>query len=103
MRLTLLGILLFAVVRPGSAQTITWSEHIAPIVYKNCTNCHRPGQVSALPLMSYDDVRRRGSPGAQTARPRYRPPWKPEPGWAAYRDERRLTPEQMALIAQWVA
>ena len=30
------------------------------------------------------------------------PPWKPEPGWAAYRDERRLTPAQISLIQQWV-
>jgi uncharacterized protein (TIGR03437 family) len=102
MRLAL-SFLLLVIVRPGSAQTVTWSEHIAPIVYKNCTNCHRPGQVSALPLMSYDDVRRRGSLVAQTVRTRYMPPWKPEPGWAAYRDERRLTPDQMSLIDRWVA
>src|SRR4051794_41185152 len=102
MRLTLLGILLVAVVRPGTAQTVTWSENIAPIVYKNCSNCHRAGQVSAISLMSYDDVRRRGSLVAQTVRTRYMPPWKPEPGWAAYRDERRLTPEQMAMIDAWV-
>jgi uncharacterized protein (TIGR03437 family) len=102
MRVVLL-LLLIAVARPGNAQTVTWSEHIAPIVYKNCTNCHRPGQVSALPLMSYDDVRRRGSLVAQTVRTRYMPPWKPEPGWVAYRDERRLTPEQMALVERWVA
>ena len=30
------------------------------------------------------------------------PPWKPEPGWTAYRDERRLTPDQISLIQQWV-
>ncbi len=102
MRLAVL-IVFFAVMRPGFAQTITWSEHIAAIVYKNCTNCHRPGQVSSLNLMSYDDVRRRGSLVAQTVRTRYMPPWKPEPGWVAYRDERRLTPEEMALIDRWVA
>jgi uncharacterized protein (TIGR03437 family) len=96
-------LLLLAAVRPGSAQTITWSEHIAPIVYNNCTTCHRPGQVSPLPLMSYDDVRRRGSLVAQTVRTRYMPPWKPEPGWVPFRDERRLTPEQIALIDRWVA
>ncbi len=100
---TLFAFLLFAAVRSGTAQTITWSEHIAPIIYGNCTSCHRPGQVSSLALTSYDDVRRRGSTVAQTVQSRYMPPWKPEPGWVAYRDERRLTPDQIALIAQWVA
>ena len=92
----------FLAAGPAHAQTVTWSEHIAPIIYNNCTSCHRPGQVSALSLMSYDDVRRRGSLVAQTVQTRYMPPWKPEPGWVAYRDERRLTPEQIALISKWV-
>jgi uncharacterized protein (TIGR03437 family) len=103
MRLGLILSLLAAAVRVGSAQTVTWSEHIAPIVYNNCAGCHRPGQVSPLPLLNYDDVRRRGSLVAQTVRTRYMPPWKPEPGWGEFRDQRRLTPEQIALIDRWVA
>jgi uncharacterized protein (TIGR03437 family) len=104
MRLVLfLALILAAAARPGSAQTVTWSDQIAPIIYNNCSTCHRPGQVSSLSLMSYDDVRRRGSTVAQTIQSRYMPPWKPEPGWIAYRDERRLTPEQIALIQRWVA
>src|SRR5947207_886289 len=101
-RIVIAAVLLAAAARSGAAQAVTWSEHIAPIVYNHCTSCHRPGQVSPLPLMSYDDVRRRGSTVAQTVHTRYMPPWKPEPGWAAYRDERRLTPDQIALIEAWV-
>src|SRR5437899_3640211 len=93
---------LLAVARPGTAQPYTWSEHIAPIIYNNCTSCHRPGQVSPLPLMNYDDVRRRGSLVAETVHMGYMPPWKPEPGWAAYRDERRLTPAQIDMLTAWV-
>src|SRR5205823_2267747 len=70
------ALLLVAALRLGSAQTVTWSEHIAPIVYNNCTSCHRPGQVSPLPLMNYDDVRRRGSTISQTVEARFMPPWK---------------------------
>jgi uncharacterized protein (TIGR03437 family) len=103
MRLSILVAIVIAVVCPGKAQTVTWSEQIAPIVYANCTSCHRPGQVSSLPLTSYDEVRRRGSTIALNVQSRYMPPWKPEPGWVPYRDERRLTPNQIALIAQWVA
>jgi uncharacterized protein (TIGR03437 family) len=95
-------VLLGGVVSTGHAQDVTWSEHIAPIIYKNCTNCHRTGQVSALPLTNYDDVRRRASTVLQTVQTRFMPPWKPEPGWVPYRDERRLSAEQMALISKWV-
>jgi hypothetical protein len=37
-------------------QTVTWSEQIAPIIYGNCTSCHRTGQVTPFTLMSYEDV-----------------------------------------------
>ena len=52
--------------------------------------------------MSYERRARATRDIATVTQSRYMPPWKPEPGWAAYRDERRLTPEQIALIQQWV-
>ena len=85
----------------ANAQTVTFSEHIAPIIYNNCSKCHRPGQVSPFSLLSYADVQQHGQAIAIQTQSRYMPPWKPEPGWVAYRDERRLTPDQIALIQQW--
>jgi uncharacterized protein (TIGR03437 family) len=83
-------------------QLVNFSEHIAPIVYNNCSKCHRPGQVAPFALLSYDDVRQHGQSIATQTQIRYMPPWKPEPGWVAYRDERRLTPDQIAMIQTWV-
>jgi uncharacterized protein (TIGR03437 family) len=94
---------LLAALSPVSAQTVTYAEHIAPLLYNNCTKCHRPGQVAPFSLLTYDDAFRHGRDIAIQTQSRYMPPWKPEPGWAAYRDERRLTPDQIALIQQWVA
>ncbi len=84
------------------AQTVTFNEHIAPIIYNNCSKCHHTGEVAPFPLMSYDDVARHGRDIAIQTQSHYMPPWKPEPGWVAYRDERRLTPDQISLIQQWV-
>ena len=84
------------------AQTVTYNEHIGPIIYQNCTKCHRPGQVAPFSLMSFQDVAKRGRQIASLTQSRTMPPWKPEPGWAAYRDERRLTDTQIKLIQQWV-
>ncbi|HXB70752.1 MAG TPA: hypothetical protein VNY05_21140, partial [Candidatus Acidoferrales bacterium] len=42
------------------AQTVNFSEHIAPIIYNNCSTCHRPGQVSPFSLLSYADVQQHG-------------------------------------------
>ena len=84
------------------AQTVTFNEQIAPIIYGNCSKCHHPGEVAPFSLLSYDDVRAHARTIATVTQSHYMPPWKPEPGWSAYRDERRLTPTQIALIQQWV-
>lgn len=96
--------LLFAVsgVRPGVSQTVTYNEHIAPLLNNNCAKCHRPNQVAPFSLLTYDDAARHGRDMVVQTQSRYMPPWKPEPGWAAYRDERRLTTDQIALIKRWV-
>jgi len=52
--------------------------------------------------MSFEDVRSHARTITTVTQSRYMPPWKPEPGWASYRDERRLTPAQISLIQQWV-
>jgi uncharacterized protein (TIGR03437 family) len=93
---------LFVALCSAEAQTVTYSEHIAPLLYANCTKCHRPGQVAPFSLLTYDDAQRHGRDMAYQTQIHYMPPWKPEPGWAAYRDERRLTQAQIDLIQQWV-
>jgi uncharacterized protein (TIGR03437 family) len=97
------SLLILAAAGVGHSQTVTYSEHIAPIIYNNCSKCHHPGQVAPISLMSYAEVRQHGRDIATQTQSRFMPPWKPEPGWTAYRDERRLTPAQIALIQKWVA
>jgi uncharacterized protein (TIGR03437 family) len=86
----------------SSAQTVTFNEQIAPIIYDNCSKCHHPGEVAPFSLLSYDDVRAHARTIVTVTQSHYMPPWKPEPGWSAYRDERRLTAAQISLIQQWV-
>ena len=102
-RFALAIFLMLAGVLTSQAQPVTFNEHIAPIIYNNCSSCHRPNQIGPFSLLSYDDVRRKALTIAAVTARRYMPPWKAEPGWVAYRDERRLTAEQIDLIQRWVA
>lgn len=81
----------------------TFNADIAPIVFKNCTTCHRTGQ-QAVPftLLSYEDVKKRAETIARVTHERRMPPWPPDavtPGFVA---ERRLTTEQIDVIQRWV-
>jgi uncharacterized protein (TIGR03437 family) len=95
--------LLLLLCSAASAQTVTFNEHIAPIIYNNCSKCHHVGEVAPFPLMSYTDVASHGRDIVIQTQSHFMPPWKPEPGWTAYRDERHLTQQQIDLIQQWVA
>ncbi|HEY7309277.1 MAG TPA: cytochrome c, partial [Gemmataceae bacterium] len=81
---------------------VTFSEHIAPIIFNNCTSCHRPGEAAPFKLMSYRDVQKRGQTILDVVERRYMPPWQPETGHGDFRDERRLSDRQIALLQRWV-
>lgn len=89
------------VVQAGDA--VTFNNQIAPIIYQNCSPCHRPGEAAPFTLLSYEDVRRKAKTIGKAVASHNMPPWKAEPASYAYRDERRLTDEQIAMIRTWVA
>jgi hypothetical protein len=82
---------------------VTFNHQIAPIIYKNCSPCHRPGEAAPFTLLSYEDTARKAKTIGRATASRIMPPWKAEPASYAYRDERRLTADQIALIQTWIA
>jgi hypothetical protein len=99
---TPIAILFAAAVLLPAADKVTFSEHIAPIVYGNCVTCHRPGEAAPFALISYEDVKKRGSLIATVTKARYMPPWHAAHDYGEFAGERRLTDQQIATIADWV-
>ena len=80
----------------------TYNKDIAPILWKNCAGCHRPGEIGPFSLLTYKDAAKRSSFLEEITASRKMPPWKPEPGFGSFHDERRLTDKEIRLIADWV-
>src|SRR5688572_14624855 len=78
--------------------TVTFNKDIAPIIYANCSVCHRPGGPGPFSLLTYDDVKSRASLIAEVTGIRLMPPWLPEPGTATFAGDRRLTAQQIDAI-----
>ena len=78
---------------PRPLQTLTFNKDLAPIVFDRCGYCHRPGQAAPFALLSYADVKKRGTLIAQVTARRYMPPWHAAsaPGFPDFRDDRRLS------------
>jgi hypothetical protein len=87
----------------GAAANPTFAKDVAPIVFENCSYCHRPGQSAPFNLLNYDEVSERARQIAEVVTDRYMPPWLPEPGYNHFQNERVLTADQIATINAWVA
>lgn len=80
---------------------ITFNKHIAPILWTHCATCHRPGEVGPFSLLTYEDAAKRADFLAEVTESHRMPPWKPEPNFGKFRDERRLSDREIELIANW--
>src|SRR3954467_7366753 len=97
-------VLATAVAAPGSeAQPITYTKHIAPLLWKNCAGCHRPGEVGPFSLLTYQDAAKRAEFLVEVVSSRRMPPWKPDPSVGNFIDARRLSDRDISLLTQWVA
>ena len=97
----LLLLLLFGC-QPRVNPNPTFSTDIAPIIFKNCSPCHRPGEVGPFPLLSYEDVLKKAKTIAAVTKSRYMPPWPADPSYSHFLGERVLTDKEIQLITSWV-
>ena len=85
-----------------AGSSVTFNKDIAPILWTHCATCHRPGQMAPFSLLEYGDVVSRARQIATVTANHTMPPWLPEPGYGTFVNERRLKPEEVAAIQQWV-
>ena len=96
--------MLFSLLISFSTQAqVNYSEHIAPIIYDNCTTCHRAGEIGPMPFTSYEEVAAWGGMIQYVTEIKYMPPFPPDVNYASYVGERYLTEDEIQLIADWVA
>jgi tetratricopeptide (TPR) repeat protein len=86
----------------SAKEKVTFNRDIAPIIFQNCSTCHRPGEAGPFPLLTYDDVKSHARQIAFVTRTGFMPPWLPAPGEFKFAEERRLTAHQISLIQRWV-
>lgn len=82
---------------------VTFYRDIAPVVYRHCAPCHRPGESAPFSLLSYADVKSHARQIADVTKRRFMPPWLPEQTHGEFVEQRRLSDEDIELIQRWVA
>ena len=87
----------------ASEPSPTFSKDVAPILYKNCTNCHRPGEIAPMSLLTYKDARPWAKSIATRVARGTMPPWHADPAHGEFLNDRRLSDAEKDTIARWVA
>jgi hypothetical protein len=81
----------------------TFTKDVAPILYKNCTQCHRPGEIAPMSLLTYDDAR----PWAKSIRDEVgggtMPPWHADAPHGTFLNDRSLTKEEKETLVKWAS
>jgi hypothetical protein len=91
---------------PGrTAQSaVTFAKDVAPILQKSCQNCHRPGQMAPMSLLTYQDVRPWARSIKQRVVDRQMPPWGIDPhvGIQRFKNDPSLRDDEIETIVKWV-
>jgi hypothetical protein len=87
---------------PSGAKTITFTKDVAPILFKSCAECHRPGESAPMSLLSYTDARPWAKAIREKVLKREMPRWDADPQHGQFANDRRLTQAEIDTITAWV-
>jgi hypothetical protein len=83
------------------AQTPTFSKDVVPILQKHCQECHRPGEIGPMPLLSYTDARPWAKSIKEAVVSRKMPPWHADPHFGKFSNDRSLTDAEIKTLTGW--
>ncbi len=81
---------------------VTYYEHIAPIIKKNCQSCHQDGDIGPIPLNTYDDVASYASMIKFVIDIKLMPPFKADHHKVKYANERFISDKEKKLLEKWI-
>jgi hypothetical protein len=84
-----------------AAPSVTFHKNVEPILQEHCQECHRPGEIGPMPLLSYEQAR----PWARAIKTEVltnkMPPWPADPHYGKFSNDRSLTRQQIDTLAAW--
>jgi hypothetical protein len=86
----------------GTPVTVTFDKDILPILQTECQECHRPGEIAPMSLMTYKEARPWAKAIKSAVLSSKMPPWFADPEYTGhFSNERRLTPAQIKTLTSW--
>lgn len=86
----------------GVPDKVTFTEHVAPILYQNCTYCHRTSANGHFELLTYEQAKRYGPAIAYVTQHHVMPPWPADPNYTQFVGQRVMAQKDLDILQKWV-
>lgn len=93
-----LGVL---VMNCAAAGEVTFHADVLPILQRRCQECHRPGEIGPMPLLTYSQARPWAKSIREAVLMKRMPPWSADSRYGKFRNDLSMTPEEIRLLAAW--
>lgn len=87
--------------RSNAATAPTFTRDVAPILFRSCAPCHRPGEAAPFSLLTYADAKSHAGLIATLTERRIMPPWLPAADDPKFADDLRLSNAEITLLKDW--
>jgi hypothetical protein len=87
-----------------AAKPVTFSKDVAPIFQAKCQECHQPGSIAPMSLITFQEARPWARSIKERVATRQMPPWHIDRsvGVQKFKNDMSLTDEQVDTIVRWV-
>ncbi len=86
----------------GEPNSVTFAQHVAPILQQRCAECHHSGGMAPMSLVTYEEARPWARAIKEKVARREMPPFHAAGAIGRYQHDPRLTTDEIATIARWV-
>ena len=63
----------------AASNSVTFNKDVLPVLQKNCQECHRPGEVAPMSLLTYSETRPWAKAMKAAVLAQKMPPWFADP------------------------
>src|SRR5947209_20153240 len=94
--------LYFLVAASAFAAPPTFYKDVLPVLQGRCQECHRPGEIGPMPLITYDDSRPWAKAIKGAVLTKKMPPWFADPHYGKFSNDRSLSQTEIDTLVAWV-
>ncbi|MFM7926219.1 MAG: redoxin family protein, partial [Pirellula sp.] len=82
---------------------LNYQQHVAPIILKHCTHCHREGTAAPFSLLTHQDVVAHAEMIQEVVRDETMPPWYANKHHGKFQNDRSLNDQDKQMLLEWLA